>query len=166
MTKKKKAAKAAKKNTAKKTKVVVATVAAAGREVPPDVLKTVTAAAEQTAAAIASLIPEGGFTPENGFTYSGAGPAFVPHPDSPTAEVLPTDKSDAAALAAAINASPPTGADAAALAAEAIAAAVKVTVLDTVDGVLVPPVPCCRVCGGEMKSNVCPADGYHLVDAP
>lgn len=26
--------------------------------------------------------------------------------------------------------------------------------------------PCCRICGGEMKSNVCPADGFHLVDAP
>ena len=26
--------------------------------------------------------------------------------------------------------------------------------------------PCCRICGGEMKSNICPGDGFHLVDAP
>lgn len=26
--------------------------------------------------------------------------------------------------------------------------------------------PPCLICGGEMKANVCPADGYHFVDAP
>lgn len=25
---------------------------------------------------------------------------------------------------------------------------------------------CCRICGGEMKSNVCATDGYQLVDCP
>jgi hypothetical protein len=100
---------------------------------------------------------------------TGGDPTFQPHADSPTLEgevVAETDKADAEALAAAINAPPPTGVDRDALLAELATTNVKVAVLDTVEGSVVTPRPLCAICGGEMKSNVCPADGYHLVDAP